>query len=79
MTTKPKECDKDAAIEQLNNNIKAVQEAHETKVKYLAEIRSSSSKLKLEEDKTIQEINTLIGSYNAYQESLKIINNNKTN
>lgn len=68
------ECKKSVLVTELESKIKNVQEEHGNQVKRLNEIKESLNKLKLEEEKTVQQLSVLVGSYSAYQDSLKSIN-----
>lgn len=68
------ECKKSTLIIELESKIKNVQEEHGNHVKRLTEIKESLNKLKLEEERTVQQLSVLVGSFSAYQDSLKSIN-----
>jgi hypothetical protein len=68
------ECKKSTLVTELEDKIRNVQEQHGNHIKRLTEIKESLNKLKSEEERTVQQLSVLVGSYNAYQDSLKSIN-----
>lgn len=67
-------CKKSTVVTELEGKIKNVQEEHGNQVKRLNEIKESLNKLKLEEERIVQQLSVLVGSHHAYLDSLKSIN-----
>ena len=60
-------------ISQLEHNSQTVKKGLEQQLKFLEEIESSQTKLVFEKERTVQNIATLRGALQAYEQSLTLL------